>query len=136
MFAQTNIRIRQSNTSAIFTGFGQMLNIGELAGEGFEQTAPAIVPAGTEFQVVAQVATADHFNLFLLACKLPDGTVKGMALRPLPFDKLIAVLEATPPVLVVEGETTPEAPTEVPVSIEVDVTPETEVTSDEAQAAA
>jgi hypothetical protein len=110
MFTQKTTTIRQSNTSARFTGFGQAIRLGKLNGDD-TCPAPREIPAGTEVAVIAEVATADHFNLFLVACKLPDGSVKGMALRPKPLAKLETVLgETAPEVSEDAGEETPSEP--------------------------
>lgn len=114
MFTQKTTNVRQSNTSARFTGFGQAIRLGKLCGtSALRFTAPREIPAGTEVAIIAEVATADHFNLFLVACKLPDGSVKGMALRPKPLAKLKAILDTTAPAPEVSedaGEETPSEP--------------------------
>lgn len=114
MFTQKTTNVRQSNTSARFTGFGQAIRLGKLCGtSALRFTAPREIPAGTEVAIIAEVATADHFNLFLVACKLPDGSVKGMALRPKPLAKLKAILGAEAPAPEVSedaGEETPSEP--------------------------
>lgn len=110
MFVQKTTTIRQSNTSARFTGFGQAIRLGALNGDD-TNPAPREIPAGTEVAVIAEVATADHFNLFLVACKLPDGSVKGMALRPKPIAKLFGILAPTAPEVSEDaGEETPSEP--------------------------
>lgn len=110
MFTQKTTTIRQSNTSATFFGFGQEIKLGSLNTDC--TPAPREIPAGTEVAVIAKVATADHFNLFLVACKLPDGSVKGMALRPAPLIRLEGILGETAPAPEVQdaGEETPSEP--------------------------
>lgn len=116
MFTQKTTTIRQSNTSATFFGFGQEIKLGSLNTDC--TPAPREIPAGTEVAVIAKVATADHFNLFLVACKLPDGSVKGMALRPAPLTRLEGILGETAPApeeRELAGEETPSEPEPAPV---------------------
>lgn len=110
MFVQKTTTIRQSNTSASFFGFGEAIELGALNTD--PQSAPRDIPAGTEIAIVAKVATADHFNLFLVACKLPDGSVKGLALRPKPLAKLEAILGPVPPAPETPEDTGEETPSE------------------------
>jgi len=103
-FVQADTRIRQSNTNAGFLAFGDVVTLGQKdfpSGRDHDRpeptNAPPVIPAGTGWYLHAEVATANHFNLFLIACQLPDGTVCGMALRPKAFAKLEQVSADTVP---------------------------------------
>ena len=104
-FVQEDTRIRQSNTNAGFLAFGDVITLGQKDfPSGRDHTrpeptnAPPTLPAGTGWYLHAEIATADHFNLFLIACQLPDGTACGMALRPKAYAKLRAASLSHPPV--------------------------------------
>lgn len=110
-FVQEDTRIRQSNTNAGFLAFGGVVTLGQKdfpSGRDHDRpeptNAPPVIPAGTGWYLHAEVATANHFNLFLIACQLPDGTVCGMALRPKAYAKLEQVSADTVPDTDIEVE--------------------------------